>query len=342
MYYTNYSGYFSNERPRAFDFKTLKAMAENRQPKDIIAGEVIEGAPKQLQEWVLDMWVYNEMEQNINCYFHEALIDRYLMMCGYKKSAEEIRNKNVLDFLDDYDEYPYNEIDDIRYEESEEAYRKIVCGEATTTDKLQYIKYDFNNGVLFDYHKIPLLLRMDMFETYLRHKDPILKRLLNIQHEMGDKEAEHISLYQDNIDQKKASITEMKAVFGIERSFDVASIPREKLKEMGEYIKQNKSQLCKIWGLELPKSNQKDLSDKAVIGCVCQVFGLWCGSEFKMGERERKQVNGKRTDVSAFNLKPLEYIEPFVDNHKSRFEGTSRIMSAWDDDEDDALENGVN
>ena len=76
------------------------------------------------------------------------------------------------------DQYPYNEIDDITYEEGEIIINKLTCGDANTNDKLKYIKYYFNHEIIQNYHKIDIIIRMNMFEKYIQNKDKILNRFL--------------------------------------------------------------------------------------------------------------------------------------------------------------------
>ena len=79
------------------------------------------------------------MELNIDYYYHKQLIERYLVMCGYTdgkfvKDVEILKQTEVVDC-----NYPYNEIDDIDDEECGDLYKRIVCGDADTSDKLKYV-----------------------------------------------------------------------------------------------------------------------------------------------------------------------------------------------------------
>ena len=121
------------------------------------------------------------------------------------------------------------------------------------------------------------MLNIDiMWNDYIHKTSQIKRFILNMKNELGINK-EYLSIYQDNIEQKCKSIQKIKAIWNIEKSFDNHTIPREKLKMMTEHFNDNREELHNIWGVKFKKG---ELSEKAVIGCLHQIFEIWCGSDF--------------------------------------------------------------
>ena len=100
---------------------------------------------------------------------------------------------------------------------------------------------------------------------------------------------------------------------------------------MTTYVNENKDDIHNIWGIKLSKG---DLSEKCVIGCCHQVFGLWCGSELKRGKQSRKRVDGERVDTSGFDLKPAKYLEPFIQDQKNYRAELEELLLREDSDDE--------
>jgi len=306
LYYTNVSKFFANpeDRYRIFEFSELKDIIQDRN------NYVHED--QQLEDWVLNLWAYNKLEYNINSFYHEQLINRYLGICGYK-----IDDTTIFETENEKFEFniPYTEINDITFDEFDKIYKRMVSGDASYDDKMKYIKFDFTEK--YTYENDPILLG-SMWETYITRSQKVKNIIFNVKLELGIiNEDEIVSVYQDNKEQKLASINKLKAVLGIENSYEIYTISKDTLQESVKYINDNRKLFKNTWGLKI---NDGSLSDKAVIGLIHQIFNGWCGSEFKRGKQQRKMVKGVREDTSGFELKPSEDMQPFIDAQINRFD----------------------
>ena len=77
VYYTNVSNYFGNERPRLFSYNELMTQVESRSDNTTETGEYS-------SEWMNLLWIYNQKALNVNAHYHHDLINRSLLICGYK------------------------------------------------------------------------------------------------------------------------------------------------------------------------------------------------------------------------------------------------------------------
>jgi len=323
LYYTNFSNYFGSaeDRYRIFTFNELRTIISNRNESVAI--------DEKLDEWVMDMWSYNKLETNVNTYHHKALIDRYLMMCGYKEYDPETWGKQI-NVHCDVESYPYNEIDDIKTKDFEEIYLLMVKGEATKAQKLQLIKFDFNTR--FNTKNFETTVVWSMFDAYLQSSTKISKIMTNINHEVGLgflNQNDFVSVYQDNVEQKHESLKQIKSIMDIEKSFEISTIKKETIDRMKQYFDDNKEMLKNVWGITF---KYKNITERATIGCIHQIYGIWCGSEFKRGKRERKRVDGNMVDVSQFVLKPSDDIEPFIRSQLSQIENNFGFMDEEDEE----------
>lgn len=320
LFYSRYSVFFGLKRYQVFDYTKMKEIVQHREVEST-----------KFDDWVSEMWIYNELELSVNAFYHKKLVDRYLDMCGYVdekyEQEEEVFDKDSIDHLG----FVFGDIDDIDYEDYRKLYSKIVCGDAGTDEKLMYVKYEFLNNVLVNHNKLEVSQKESMWECYIQKSSQIKKFLSNIKYENGD-DHEYLSIYQDNTEQKLNSLKEIKAIFDIEKTFDMHTIPRNKISEMTVYIDENRDTIHKVWGVLFKKGA---LTEKGLIGCMHQIFGIWIGGEFKRSKRERKMTAGVRVDVSQFELSPSKFMQPFIQNQK---DGIGCRIVKEDDGGEDELE----
>ena len=332
LYYSNFSSYYGDDRPWIFEFDKLMETINHRE----ISSE------KKLKEWVKHLWCYNEKELNTNARYHEALINRYLLMCGYTKnkldkeleiddevsvdddvSVEEyvsvefsVKNDDYIlvdiSVVEDTPSYEYDKIKNITWDDSEEIYCKIVKGQADTKDKLEYIKHDFNFNVLYKHKKIDLEIRKSMFQAYLQHKDKILEKLRNINYEQDKEYHMRCSMYHDNVEQKRESIMIIKNLLGIENSFDKNLITRDKLEIMRLYFNENVDYIQDTWKLDKKfwfnklKDEPATNIHKRTIGTLQTIFSKWVGSDFRVYKEEKETQEKKERTRKRVDKKRVE------------------------------------
>ena len=312
LYYTNLSKMsgcvYGDDTSYIFTFEELLQVIKSQDEKT-------DDAIK-LKNWVMDLWVYNKREKNINKFYHKELIDRYLHMCGY---VEDKFNGIIVKGQLTGSSYPYDDIDDILKQDKEDIYNRMVMGEASQKDKLQYFKYEFKEKIDIKKFKLPQI--GVMWDTYLQSSTKIEKILTNVKHEIGYSDCyDYVSIYQDNVEAKNESLKHIMKIMNVEKSFNEHTVERKVLDDLRNYFTEHIEQMKNVWGIKFYENS----SDKALIGSVKKIFTSWCGSDFKMGKQERKRVNGDRQDVSKYKLMPNEVLAKFIEFQVEKCEQTQK------------------
>ena len=258
----------------------------------------------QLPEWIVKVWAYNELERVINRMYFKKVIDKYLIMCGYtsyllpKKVtvSDDIKKHGLFDF-DDID-VDYGECDDI--------YKRICSGEATTLEKLKYLKYDFEVNLIGLDAKFDDGVLKDMFNYYQQNPTYIHR----VREAFMTENEKHmgISPYTDNIKDKKKFIDALNKVLGIENAYTETVLEREVLMGVKEYFETCGEEMKKLFMFGSHKEFEKD-TEKAIIGSLNTIYNGYIGMEFKFGAQKRKRIDGKRVDITPLIMSPFKKIE---------------------------------
>jgi hypothetical protein len=113
-----------------------------------------------LDDWLIELWVFNKQEQNINAVMHQSVLNKYLTMCGYKvvgfigKKFWE-HDKSSLKFGGG----EYDQIKDLDIEEFKEIDTLIKSGDASQNQKKLHKKFKFDEFVLSDQKSLDLLAK---------------------------------------------------------------------------------------------------------------------------------------------------------------------------------------
>jgi hypothetical protein len=163
--------------------------------------------------------------------------------------------------------------------------------------------------MLPNHKEIDPFVLSSMWDIFLTSKDRIKQLCKNVRAEKGSDE--FVSLFIDNTAQKLQWVNKIKETIGIEWTFDNHTIPRDKLKSLCDLIKNNRLDIHQTFYLKMTNG---EITDKKAIGLLHQIFGNWCGSDFKMGDRHMKRVEGKRVDTSEFHVVPSKNYIPYFGN----------------------------
>jgi hypothetical protein len=311
LYYSRYSHFQGEHRFTEYQRKRLRKIIVKR---DI-------GEEEHLDDWLIELWVYNKQELNVNAFFHYCVLDKYLTMCGYETGYEWEDDKKTKN--DEEEEAikknEYETIQDIDYELYKTIDGYIKNGDADEDMKKQHKKFIFDEYILCKNDEIEMCFKREMFDTYITNGNKINESRKNMNYELKYEYNEdmkiNVSHYKDNLKEKLENLKVIKQIIDVKYSFDKVEINREKIKKMGNYLKKNLQNVKEIWGLdlrELKKTDKKKsedtykMSDKATLGVLNQIWARWGFNEIKMMDQKQKMVKGVRVDVSKFSMKPFE------------------------------------
>jgi hypothetical protein len=267
-----------------------------------------------LPEWIVKVWAYNELERVINRMYFKKVIDRYLDLCGYTKYklpiekisvAKEIKKHGLFDFADI----------EVNYGECADIYKLICSGDATTSDKIKYLKYDFEFnllgvGGLDSEAEKKIGLDADtlkkMFDNY--QQNPTMIHRVYEGFMLEKKNHTTVSCYTDNIVEKKKVITELNAVLGVENCYTECELNRDVLKGVVEYIKENKENMKRLFMFDTHKDFDS-VNEKALIGTLNTIYSEYIGMGFRFGKQKRKMVKGETIDITPIKMSPFHIME---------------------------------
>jgi hypothetical protein len=301
LYYSRYSHFLGEHRFTEFQRKRLRKIIVKR---DLVQEE-------HLDDWLIELWVFNKQEQNVNSFFHYNVLEKYLTMCGYKTDDEWEDDKFKCNSNIEFEKDDYKTIEEIDFETFKSIDGFIKSGSADENMKKQHKKYIFDEYVLRDKNELSISERNKGFETYKTNGNKINESMKNMNYEMKYEYNEDmkidVSHYKDNLKEKLDNLKVIKQILGIKYSFDNETLNRVKIKKMGDYLQKNLQNVKEIWGLDLRKFKKTDkMTDKLALGFLNQIWSRWGFNEIKMMERKKKQIKGVRVDVSIFSMEPLD------------------------------------
>lgn len=321
MYYSHYSKYNGMDRFPLFDREKLRKVITER--------DAIENT--HLDDWVIDMWVFNNQEKNMNAYNHEDVLKQYLEICGYTMHVDIEEDDEEKDKDKEAIENDYSTIADISYEKYQEHDLLIKKGGASVQVKKEHKKYEFNHLVLNDCSQVPPEVKLKMYGVYNQHKEHVLKSINNIklekhyievQKKMGtDIDATMfdcgVSVYIDNKLEKLERLSVIKDILGIGTTYEVgSSFDRAGMKKLRQYIQENISILTTEWGLDMHNIREKlskaekskalqGWTDALSVGVFKQILNKWGFSTVITGERTRTRVNGIRVENTPYYIQSI-------------------------------------
>lgn len=291
----------------------------------------------------------NILEHNLSVMGLADVFDYYLEKCGYKKGEmNEIQFEVEWNDEKIENEISYRDIPELTWSEMDELKRKKMKGDVLTDLELMSIEKFFFQEFTFksDIFKITEQL-WDMYKNYGKGKFRFLsyeKGLSENRFTIEDLIREKISynIFDDGHILKIQIVKRICELLDIKTTHDLRKIPRKQLQEMVDDMKKIKKKVHVIFGFrDRKKSNTFDIKD--CVRLINEVLDRVGYSSLVRGKRNRKQVDGKRVDISDFEIKSevklqddeiinvMDHIKP----HK-----LGKRAKAIPEDEDDPLLNG--
>jgi len=251
LYYSRYSHFLGEHRFTEFQRKRLRKIIVKR---DL-------GEEEHLDDWLIELWMFNKQEQNVNAFFHYHVLEKYLTMCGYKTDDKFEQEKKTKKEEEEEEEAikknEYETIEDINYELYKTIDGFIKNGDADEDMKKQHKKFIFDEYILCKNDEIDMCYKREMFDTYITNGNKINESMKNMNYELKYEYNEdmkiNVSHYKDNLKEKLDNLKIIKQTLGIKYSFDKGELNRVKIKKMGDYLQKNLQNVKEIWGLDLRK-----------------------------------------------------------------------------------------
>jgi hypothetical protein len=296
--------------------------------RSIIKGRDEKEEDEHLDNWLIELWIFNTQEQNVNAFFHKAVLDKYLTICGYTVDKFEGEGDYVDDDTVEIEEDEYEKIKDLDMDEFKNVDTLIKRGDASQNQKKEHKFFIFNEFVLPDRDHIDNVIISGMFDVYTKNTNKIKDAMVNMDLELryvyNENMKTKISIYKDNKKEKLESLKEIKNQLGVRYTFDKdVVLSKDTLSKAGEYLEANLEVLKAEWGLDLREFKKKNTwTEKTCLGILNQIWTRWGFNEIKRGKQEKKQINGVRVDVSCFNIKPVDIYKEFDEHCFDRTEYT--------------------
>ncbi|KAK9803889.1 hypothetical protein WJX72_002425 [[Myrmecia] bisecta] len=128
------------------------------------------------------LWVYNQQEMNVSAFSHGQLVQRYLKVCGYKHTDEELSTELVAQATDlastlSVTATPaYDDIPDIDRPEFKSIANKITRCTASEQETMMFRKHISDRYNLRRDRPAPIDIRRLFFERYLQDPDSLKDR----------------------------------------------------------------------------------------------------------------------------------------------------------------------
>ena len=326
LYYSTNSVRFNNLTPNMFRFDELKKWKLSTMSADV-----------ETDDWLIDAWVYNNMENNISAHFHKNLVERYLSICGYTlcdavdtvfKDELNIENIKSLDVDFDINDLCYDNIDDLETSDDvTDNKNKMLEGRASTADKLQYEKQQFKDVCFLRETEVDHEIMSSMWDEYIKNAPSIINKIKNIRYECQP-ETNDVCMYFQNREHMKKYMVEMTNVLEIKNTFDFSIIKRSKMNDIRKWFIENNKWTHSVFNLDTKRysKDSKYDTDKSLSGFVSHLFGRWSGMELQIGERKRKMVNGVRVDNGDFQIVPQPIMNNFIENVRKIVENDKKLL----------------
>ena len=313
MYYQVFGKVFGVDKDVVDDIDTVEQIIKNKVTlEDELDKQLDEDEERlswsKMPKWLFDIHVHNVYESNISSLHHEELFDYYLGACGYVHKKSDYSFENIPTSLLPLEFIPYEEIhytnDDIYELESKQQRERHLF---TEYQKLQWQK------IMFDRQVTERENRGDIYNHFFdpekRNKNKYFNCLYEKRYslvDMSNKERTE-QVYKELSDKKALrlqSIREIVGILGVKSSTSVSQTFDESfLLSKYDNIMDKKAKWLDVFNLrDQGKGNASKI--RQITYLFNMILEKWSGSCFKKGKRVQKRVNGKRVDITKYEIIP--------------------------------------
>lgn len=255
-----------------------------------------------LSEWQRILWCLNTAENNVSAFLHARMLRAYLVACGYDVVDAELEfGEAVQAHVEAVD---YHEVPDVGVAEREVLRQDISQGVASAEGKLRYLKSTFKTKIVQDADGMEPALIRDMFTTYTRNQLGVQARLVNHRSERQG-QADELSLFQDNRQQKGETVRWMCGLLGVEHAFAIGvQIERSLLERSAARVLEVKAELQQVFNLRVRESAANRETLRRGLDVINQVLRKHGFTEVvpDAAGRKRRRDRGALREVGGYRL----------------------------------------
>jgi len=264
-------------------------------------------------KWISDLVLYNTFEQNMSIMSIEPLFQRYLLECNYEHTLDdEDIDDSLMDELADTDG---NDID-IPYQDIKEITRSVVTQYRkekmnSSLSKMQEAELEkfFFQHMLTDKNIWKRDVELDLWDVY---KDFGKRKFRNIGWEKGHIEGtvricDIVSEVYPEICSKLSLrieiVSEICDRLNMKNTHDYeTNISKTQLEDSVEWFSQNSKRIHTAFDIRNRGKCMMKMDIRKVTDLINKVFTKWGYSKIKKGTRKLVRVDGKRVDVTPYNI----------------------------------------
>ncbi len=255
-------------------------------------------------EWLSELIAYNNFEYNVGIMNLEELFQRYLKECNYVHTDS---NESELLLGIEFEEFTkpeiaYKDIPSMNSDQMKDLRKKRVSESLSDLENAMWEKFWFQHCVL----ELPKDVEQPMWEIYCNFNKGKFRNLcvekgieqgtVRIQDLL---DCNNYSALQDGFSLRTQVINDIKTWLGMVNTQQYGyKITREKVESVLENFKNNKQNIHTVFELNKDRSQKFDVQTCQKL--INKVFLKWGFSQMKKKGRLRKQVDGKRVDVTPF------------------------------------------
>lgn len=263
---------------------------------------------KDTPEWITELVLNNEYEQNTSIMMLDDVFNRYLTECSYEEEIDY--DEEEFDFEEDEpvkldDSFDYVDIPSITFDLAQELRKKKIENSITKLEEAQLEKFYFQY-MLFGENRMKD--QIELWEIYCDYGKGKFKnlsyekgfndgsvRICDIINDVYPEISNILSLRVEMIDKICKKI-------GIKHSQDFSQVSKEKIDECVDWFKTNSKKIHTVFDIRnQSKSNKFD--SRTTTEIINKVFSKWGFSSIKAGTRSKKRVDGKIVYTTPYNIK---------------------------------------
>ena len=250
-------------------------------------------------DWVKELWVIHQQEQNISYYYHEDMLFYYLNCCGYTiiEDAEEEMKRRYGDNCIPVVGICLDNIKSITSEEFDIISTRRENQEATTDEIMEWDKYFFLEKVIHPTNNDGLY-----WIKYHSNSSSIVSHLWNVRYELGNYNLQDEGIFMGNKRERIEWLKKICEQLELKNTHDCKTIDRKILLKCVDYLVEERETIMKVFGLRLQNEGDHTQTVRRGVELLNHIWKSWGFSEFSMKKRKRQKTGGNVYEISNFQL----------------------------------------
>ena len=267
----------------------------------------------QTPEWITELVIKNEFEQNMSIINLNQLFERYLKECHYEEQyvSDELVQEDFKDNDDTIiidDSFEYEEIPSISTDDAILLMKKRVELTTTKLEEATLEKYYFQI-MLVVINKRKLIIQKQLWHIYLEYGKGKFRnlayekgynegtlRLCDIMNDVYPEVSRAFSL-------RVEMIKEICTTIGIRHTNDLDTVSKEKLDSCVEWFKDNSVKIHTVFNIRNQSKPDALFDSRAATNLINKVFNKWSYTSIKAGTRSKHSIDGNVVYTTPYHIK---------------------------------------